>query len=103
MARSYVLLILLCAMTVHAKGRPGQFVPDKKRQAEIRAALVEHGYESGKTWMQTQDIMRQIARVHHWQHVHSPDARVLILLGLGNPHSDPWILYESPTRLEPQK
>lgn len=91
-ALQVLFLIFLFAAPVMGKGRPGQRVPDAKRQKEIRAALVEHGYKPGKTWSETQEILRGIARENHWQHTHAPDARVLILLGLGNPHSDPQVL-----------
>jgi len=93
-----LLLVLLLAFSTCAKSK--QLVPDAKRQREIRAALVEHGYKSGKTWSETQEILRDIAREHHWQHVHAPDARVLILLGLGNEHSNPWILEAPDNRLD---
>lgn len=76
-------------------------VPDQKRQKEIRIALIAHGYESGKTWPDTVKILKQIARDHHWQSAHAPDARVLILLGLGNRHSDPSILDEPTSKLDP--
>jgi hypothetical protein len=74
--------------------------PDLKRQAQIRAALVEHGYPPGKDWRETQNVLREIAREHHWQHQHAPDARVLILLGLGNKHSNPAVLDMPPSILE---
>lgn len=95
-----LVCVLLLATSLTAKGKPGQLVPDAKRQKEIRTALVEHGYESGKTWVQTQDILREIARVHHWQGKHAPDARVLILLGLGNKYSDPSVVDWPMTKLE---
>lgn len=96
-----LICVLLLASSLTAKGKPGQLVPDPKRQAAIRAALVEHGYESGKTWVQTQDILREIARVHHWQHVHAPDARVLILLGIGNKYSNPAVLNWTLSQIQP--
>jgi hypothetical protein len=71
---------------------PRQMQPDSKRIHQINEALEEHGYLSGKTWAQTQEICRSIAREHGWQTHRAPDARVLILLGLGNKHSDPDIL-----------
>ena len=86
------MLFLLLEITFLSNAFARQTQPDPKRQAQIRAALVEHGYQPGKTWPQTQDILRQIAREHHWQSKHAPDARVLILLGLGNKYSDPNIL-----------
>jgi hypothetical protein len=78
-----------------------QMVPDQKRQKEIREALIAHGYEPGKTWTDVVQVLKQIARNHHWQSTHAPDARVLILLGLGNKYSDPQILDEPPSKLEP--
>jgi hypothetical protein len=78
-----------------------QMVPDQKRQKEIRAALIVHGYEPGKNWPDVVIVLKQIARSHHWQSKHAPDARVLILLGLGNKYSDPQILDEPPSKLEP--
>jgi len=75
--------------------------PDQKRQKEIRVALIAHGYEPGRTWPDVVKILKQIARQHHWQSKHAPDARVLILLGLGNRYSDPSILDELPSKLEP--
>jgi hypothetical protein len=89
------LLAVMFSLRVSAK----QLVPDQKRQKEIRIALVEHNYESGKTWAETVKVLKQIARDHHWQSAHAPDARVLILLGLGNRYSDPSIL-EEPSKLE---
>lgn len=94
-----IMVIMVCAVIITAKQRPKQLVPDPKRQTQIRQALVEHGYPPGRTWPQTQDILRQIAREHHWQHTHAPDARVLIFLGLGNKYSDPNVLNET-NRLE---
>lgn len=94
----YLAVLLLVLVQV---SRGGQMVPDAKRQAEIRKALVDHGYAPGKNWSETREILKQIARQHHWQTSHSPDARVLILLGLGNPHSDPEVLKSPPTQLEP--
>jgi len=70
----------------------GQKVPDQKRTLEIQHALVEKGYLSqaqvtGHWDAETRDACSQIAREHHWQSRHVPDARTLIFLGLskGNP------------------
>lgn len=93
-------LALFLSTSTWSKHKPGQLQPDEKRQREIRAALVAHGYKPGHTWSETQDILRQIAREHHWQHTHAPDARVLILLGLGNKYSDPNILNWPQNKLE---
>jgi hypothetical protein len=77
-----------------------QTVPDFKRQIQIKASMIAHGYKIGRTWPETVVILKQIARDHHWQSRHAPDARVLILLGLGNKYSNPDVLYEPPSRLE---
>jgi len=90
-------LVLFVSYVTSAK----QMTPDVKRQREIRAALIAHGYEPGKSWSEVVVLLKQIAREHCWQHSHAPDARVLILLGLGNKHSDPDVLNESPSTLEP--
>lgn len=79
----------------------GQKLPDLKRQREIQSALTEKGYGTYKTWPETVVALKQIARQHHWQSSHAPDARVLILLGLGGPHSDPQVLDTPPSKLEP--
>lgn len=81
------LLFVLLLWTIAANAK--QMQPDPKRVKEIQAALVEHGYEAGKTWPQTQEILRGIAKGCGWQTHRAPDARVLILLDLGNKHSNP--------------
>jgi hypothetical protein len=81
------LFILLFYAAVAALAKQTQ--PDGKRVKEIQSALVKHGYPAGKSWPETQNILRGIAREHHWQTQHAPDARVLILLDLGNKYSDP--------------
>lgn len=100
--RSFIIVLLALSGTISTwpKGRPGQLVPDPKRQAQIRQALIEHGYQPGKSWPETQEILREIARQHHWPHKHAPDAKTLIFLGLGNKYSDPDILEWPQTRLE---
>lgn len=94
------LLFLLLATAFSSNAFAKQTQPDPKRQTQIRAALVSHGYEPGKNWHETQEILRQIARDHHWQHTHAPDARVLILLGLGNKYSNPDVLEMPLSKLE---
>ena len=88
-----------------AKKRPAakvqmQTQPSAQRVAEIQAALQAHGYEPGATWDETQEICRKIADQHMWQTDHAPDARVLILLGLAGPHSDPAVTKRSGGRLD---
>lgn len=77
-------VLLLCSTPAFSQPR----TPDAKRVKEIQAALVAHGFEAGKTWHDTQEICRGIAAEHHWQTHFAPDARVLILIGLGNKYSD---------------
>jgi hypothetical protein len=77
-----------------------QSQPAPERIAEIQAALKAHGYEPGDTWEETQEVCRKIADEHMWQTDHAPDARVLILLGLGGPHSDPDVTQMQDDRLD---
>lgn len=82
--------------------RPTQMQPDAKRVHEIEVALLEHHYitPGNWTWPYLQEVCRRIALEHGWQTHHAPDARVLILLGLGNPHSNPDVLDWKPSQLE---
>lgn len=100
MRRFAIMLAVLSLAVRPAFAGPRQTVPDSKRQQEIRKALIAHGYPAGASWTVTQEILRGIAREHHWQHVHAPDARVLILLGLGNKMSDPQVLKAGPNHLD---
>lgn len=77
-----------------------QMQPDAKRVKQIQTALVDHEYPAGKTWKDTQEILRGIARDHHWQTHRAPDARVLILLGLGNTYSNPAVALEGHAHLD---
>ena len=63
--------------------------PSPQRIAEIEAALKAHGYEPGTTWEEREKFAGKIADEHMWQTDHAPDVRVLILIGLAGPHSDP--------------
>jgi hypothetical protein len=98
MRRIAITLIMAVIIPTAMLGRQTQ--PDVKRIHQIQAALVEHGYEAGKTWPQTHEILRSIARDHHWQTRNAPDARVLIILGLGNVHSDPQVTEEGHGHLD---
>jgi len=89
---SLSLLVSAC----HAR----QTQPDVHRVHEIQAALIAHGYEPRKSWKETQELLRSIARTHGWQVRHAPDARVLILLGLGNKYSDPDVALEGHNHLD---
>lgn len=94
--KSRFILAVLLATSLSAK----QTQPDIKRVKQIQAALIQHGYEPGKTWPQTQEILRGIARNHGWQIHHAPDARVLIYLDLGNEHSDSTVALEGHNHLD---
>jgi hypothetical protein len=94
------ILIIMAVFVFHGLVNANQLQPDGKRLKQIQSALVSHGYQPGKTWTETQDILRQIARDHRWQVLHAPDARVLILLGLGNKDSDPDVLNAPPNHLD---
>jgi hypothetical protein len=94
--RRLILALLIITATVYGK----QTQPDAKRVREIQAALVSHGFEPGRSWSETQELLRDIARSHHWQTHRAPDARVLIILGLGNKYSDPDVLLEEHNRLD---
>lgn len=82
------------------KNKTGQMQPDPQRVAEIQAALLAHGYASGRTWGETQEICRQIADGMKWQTDHAPDARVLILIGLGNRGSNPNVAHRQGNHLD---
>jgi hypothetical protein len=82
------LLILLFATTLSAAPKRGQRQPTPQRVAEIQAALKSHGFDPGTNWKETQESCRKIADAHQWQIITAPDARVLILIGLGGPISD---------------
>jgi hypothetical protein len=104
----YCLISLLAASlfaktppTNHSKNAESvQEQPAPERIAEIQAALKAHGYEPGDTWEETREVCRKIADEHMWQTDHAPDARVLILLGLGGPHSDPAVTQMQGDRLD---
>ncbi len=104
----YCLISLLAASlfarttsTNHSRNSESvQVQPAPERIAEIQAALKAHGYEPGDTWEETQEVCRKIADEHMWQTDHAPDARVLILLGLGGPHSDPAVTEMQGDRLD---
>jgi hypothetical protein len=94
-----LILLLLLLWTIAANAKQTQ--PDPNRVKQIQTALLAHGFESGKTWPQTQEILRGIAKAHGWQVHRAPDARVLgCVLELGNKYFDPQICDEGPNRLE---
>jgi hypothetical protein len=100
MKRLLCIMALVCTTaTVYAK----QMQPDPKRVHQIQARLVEHGYPATTTWAQAQEVLRDIARQHGWQTHHAPDARVLILLGLGNKYSDPDVALAGTNHLDYKK
>jgi hypothetical protein len=74
--------------------------PSPQRVAEIQATLKAHGYDPGTTGEETQEVCRKIAEEHRWQTDHAPDVRVLILIGLGGPHSDSAVAQMKGNRLD---
>jgi hypothetical protein len=81
----FILYVLLTGVqTINGQ----QMQPEAKRVKQIQTALVQHGYQPGKTWAETQTVLRGIAEEKGWQTHFAPDARVLVILGLGNKDSD---------------
>jgi hypothetical protein len=98
-------LCLLLSISILAspktKLKKGQRQPDAARVAEIQAALVANGYESGKTWDETKEILRDIADKREWQTDYAPDARVLgCVLHLGNVNFDSYVCDAPPNKLD---
>lgn len=100
---SWVALLLLWLLIWAIATNGQQRQPDTKRVAQIHNALIEHGYDTGSTWPQVQEVCRKIADEHGWQVNRAPDARVLILLGLGNAHSDPYVATQPGTHLDKEQ
>jgi len=100
-------LVLLSAGKIPQKRitTASQTHPDKKRIVEIQQALIDKGYMFGLptgVWdNKTIETLKNIANDHGWQTSHVPDARVLILLDLGNKYSDPEVLKAPKNRLDP--
>lgn len=82
-----------------------QTQPDSKRIHQIQVALNEHGYvlPAHATWGQIRLVLKNIALGHDWQTHRIPDARVLILLGLGNQYSDFEVTDEGRNHLDGDK
>jgi hypothetical protein len=100
MKRLTLIVFMTAAISCRLAASPGQQQIDQKRQKEIRAALVAHGYPGGVNWEDTKKILKQIAKDHYWQGSHVPDTRVLLLLDL-MPKGDKQVLDLPPSRLEP--
>jgi hypothetical protein len=87
-----------------ASYKRGQQVPDKQRILQIQQALVDKGYTtippSGIWDQQTISALRDIADGMEWQLDNVPDARVLILLGLGSANSDPSVAQKKGSSLD---
>jgi hypothetical protein len=85
-------LALLPAAASGKKHRRGQQQPDPQRVLQIQQALLDRGYISFQpngAWDEaTLAPLRKIADDRGWQTTNVPDARVLILLGLGGPNAD---------------
>jgi hypothetical protein len=97
-ARLLAMTILVSLACCSASAN-GQKEPDVKRKAEIVVALNSHGFPAAN-WSEARLTMRQIAADHGWQTSHVPDARVLILLDLGNAHSNPWVATQRGSHLD---
>jgi hypothetical protein len=91
---------LFLSLTLACGAYPNQVQPSPKRVHEIQEALRAHGFKPGETWHDTQEACRDIQREHHWQTHFAPDARVLILIGLGNKYSDPEVLMNGSNHLD---
>lgn len=98
--KATITTFLFLTLWVGVDGR--QMQPDSKRIHQIQVALDEHGYvlSPHATWAQTQVVLKKIAQDHDWQTHRVPDARVLILLGLGNEHSNPDVTDEGRNHLD---
>lgn len=86
-----VLILASAGLAAPKKKVIGQKEIAPARALEIQNALVAHGYsvETTGVWdRQTKLALYKIADDMEWQINHVPDARVLILIGLGNPLSD---------------
>lgn len=88
------LLLALAMLPAAASGKHkhGQQQPDTPRVRQIQQALLGKGYISFQpngAWDEaTLAPLRKIADDRGWQTTNVPDARVLILLGLGGPNAD---------------
>jgi hypothetical protein len=73
------------------KFRGQQFI-DQSRTLEIQQALIREHYLDGEAtgaWDQaTRDALTHLQGDHHWQTKILPDARALIVLGLGPSHQN---------------
>ena len=96
------IFILLMALLLASCANAKQTQPDSKRIKQIQVALDEHGYllPPHATWVQTQVTLKKIAEDHDWQTRRVPDARVLILLGLGNQYSNSAVTNEGRNHLD---
>lgn len=72
--------------------RHGQQAIDEQRAREIQAALIQQKYLDGEPtgkWDQhTKEAMTRFQADHGWQTKVTPDARALIVLGLGPKHEN---------------
>lgn len=101
--------VLLLASAGHAAPKKkvvGQKEIRPARALEIQKALVSHGYDVQVTGVwdyQTKVALFKIADGMEWQINHVPDARVLILLGLGNPMSNPAIAQQKGGQIDQEE
>lgn len=100
----FPLRFCFCFFFLAASAGAQQRQPDPKRVKEIAVALNSKDFTPTilKTWPEVQLACREIARARGWQTSHAPDARVLILLGLGNKFSNPAVTEAGPNHLDPK-
>ena len=91
---------LACLLLIATCARSTQKQPDANRVSQIHDALIAHGYNTGASWPEVQAACRKIADDKGWQVNRAPDARVLILLGLGGPHSDDYVATQPGNHLD---
>lgn len=88
----FATLVLLPPAFAEKRNR-GQLQPDQARVRQIQQALLDKGYTNfqpnGQWDEATLTPLRKIADDKGWQTTNVPDARVLIMLGLGGPNTDP--------------
>ena len=83
----FLLLAVAASATPSHRHKSKQTQPDPARTTQIQEALVREGKlpaVTGKWDRPTQDALAAMAREHGWSTCHVPDARVLVLLGLGS-------------------
>ena len=79
-----LMLWMLCSLMAGAE------VPNA-RARQIQIALVHHGIPvpvTGRMDAKTTAALKRLAKENQWQTKRVPDARVLVMIGLGAKHND---------------